>query len=85
MEENFIVKTWPKGQQINLSEHSAAYGGELFLAEMHVKEDGSLDDKPSIALVLKSSRGFVFTSQISAETFTKVVEAIRTFDPNYMK
>jgi hypothetical protein len=85
MEKNFKIKTWTIGQQIDLTQYADRYIGELFPLEAHVKQDGAKGDKTSVALVLRMPGGGISIAQISADTLTKVIEAIRTFEPDYMR
>lgn len=66
---DFKVKTWKKGEPIDLRHLGPMLNQimpvELHVVDWHVKADGTTDGTPSHCLVLKYGSGFYTTAQIS--------------------
>lgn len=62
--DDFTVKVWTKDEQIDLR-HLVPFAGELKPIELHIKEDGDINDEPSLALILRDGLCRNYVAQIS--------------------
>lgn len=60
-EKNFDVVVWEKGESMDFN-HCI---GQLLPTELHIKPDGTLEDKPSFAFLLQDGDGRKWCAQLS--------------------
>lgn len=63
---------WEHGKQIEIS---LPVIDELAICEIHVKPDGSIDDKPSLCIVMENQIGIFVATQITFESIWPAIEA----------
>lgn len=63
---------WKEGVQI---ETDLPIISEIGIAEIHVKPDGAVDDKPSLLFLMQTGAGLYVVTQISFDTIWPAIEA----------
>ena len=80
-EPDFVVKIWRNGQKIDLR-HLGSLSVELRPIELHIKEEGDINDNPSLCYVMKDVFGRYFHAQISQEMLLKGLEEASNLQEN---
>jgi hypothetical protein len=77
---DFQVLDWgTEAIGLNLSKFDS-FRGNIRADECHIKTDGDLDNKPSVAFLLRDGAGNAYVAQISARMLKPVIDRLKWYE-----
>lgn len=76
---DFKVINWGEKQIDLTNQEDVKMVGHLLLTECHIKENGDINNKPSICLILRAGP-MAFYSEISLKMFKPVLDELRKYE-----